>query len=307
MTGAASYRARQDLEASYVPGSADIDAQQYSGYAYANFRFPSDVAWTLGVAYDDYHQGNLHLAGFGPSAGARWDVTPEVGVRFAVFQALKPALANSQTIQPTQIAGFPRFFDDPDGTESWNYGIGIDARPEPTVFTGIALTHRTMRVPIYRVDRDQFTRASVEENNARAYLYWILSPRWSVATELVHDLYHDESGTRVDAPARVQTLSAPISLRFFHPRGFFGTLGATLVDQEVSGAFPRGEDRFVLVDASLGYRFPERRGQISLAVVNLLNKGFKFQDDNYRTFDNLSSVARFTPERTFTARLSLDF
>ncbi len=44
------------------------------------------------------------------------------------------------------------------------------------------------------------------------------------------------------------------------------------------GALEAGEDDFWIVDLSLGYRLPNRRGVLSLNVDNLLDEEFRFQD-----------------------------
>ena len=67
-----------------------------------------------------------------------------------------------------------------------------------------------------------------------------------------------------------------------------------------------GIDAFLLLDAVLGYRLPNRRGILSLEGRNLLDKSFYYR--NINNFDQSKPVnSRFIPERTFFARLTLNF
>ena len=78
---------------------------------------------------------------------------------------------------------------------------------------------------IIREDRD--------ETLYRTYLYWTLSPEWAVAGEFSLDLYDSDHGVGSNLPTEVETRSAPLSVRYFSPLGFFSVLTGTFVDQHV--------------------------------------------------------------------------
>jgi hypothetical protein len=89
-------------------------------------------------------------------------------------------------------------------------------------------------------------------------------------------------------------------------------LGVTYVRDEVDrlrpttdSVVPKGSDEFVLLDATLGYRLPKRRGILSLEGLNLLDENFGFEDDNFRIAEPRNS--RFIPGRTVLARVTLSF
>jgi outer membrane receptor protein involved in Fe transport len=72
------------------------------------------------------------------------------------------------------------------------------------------------------------------------------------------------------------------------------------------------DDTFFVVDAFVGYRIPRRAGVISLEATNLLDSGFNFQDDNFRTSAATSELGNvrapmYVPERAVFARLTLSF
>lgn len=131
--------------------------------------------------------------------------------------------------------------------------------------------------------------------------------------ELRYDYYSRESGVATSAglPKQVETWSAPISVRYFHPSGFFagviGTPARQDVQRQQETGLPDGDDTFFLVDAAIGYRFPQRSGIASLEVRNLFNTGFKYQDDSFREAREAPPVSRFVPERTILGRLTLNF
>jgi hypothetical protein len=63
-----------------------------------------------------------------PKLGILWNITPWTLLRAGAFKTLKRSLIANQTLEPTQSAGFNQFFDDPNGTESVRYGVGVDHR-----------------------------------------------------------------------------------------------------------------------------------------------------------------------------------
>ena len=110
-------------------------------------------------------------------------------------------------------------------------------------------------------------------------------------------------------PSRVSTKSVPLTVRYFSPVGYFAQLGATYVHQSVDlpqiSTFGTNHDQFVLIDAAVGYRFPERHGVLSIEARNLFDRHFLFQDENIET--PLASNPRFIPGRIVMGRLALSF
>ena len=68
-----------------------------------------------------------------------------------------------------------------------------------------------------------------------------------------------------------------------------------------------GTDDFVVVDAALGYRFPRRKGTVSLEATNLFNTEFNFQDDGFREFADEPSTGPYIPECQVLLRVSVNF
>ena len=144
------------------------------------------------------------------------------------------------------------------------------------------------------------------------YVYWTPAPSWAVEAQMRYDNFRRDDTVSDPRPLHIKTWSLPVVLRYFSALGWFAQLGVTYVHQEVE-RFPffgapsaqKDQDPFLLVDSAIGYRLPGRHGLVSLEAHNLLDQGFKYQDDNFRTAEQ--RVAPFVPERTILARLTLTF
>jgi outer membrane receptor protein involved in Fe transport len=119
----------------------------------------------------------------------------------------------------------------------------------------------------------------------------------------------DNNGEAFLGIVDVRTQRLPLEVRFHHTSGFRTGLRASYIEQKgdfsanefgATGVATHQEDRFWILDASLGYRLPNRRGELSLNVDNLLDETFRFQD-----IDPLNpSIA---PERMAYFRFTLAF
>jgi len=309
-----------------IAGQEKHPVKDPRGYAYAYIRSGSMLTWTIGASYDNFEEGfdqsTFKKTSFNPKLGVQWDISPGLQFRAAAFQVVRPALLSNQSLEPTQVAGFNQLFDDIHGTQSQRYGVALDWRASRDVKAGVELTHRTLDEPLFDVNVADFTTEERKEQWHRLYLDWTPSPRLALHGELVYDLYRSESGILTesgDIPERVETWSLPVGLSYFAPSGFFAGLGATYVNQSVrrsatatlaasgAGFQVSGDDNSVVVDASIGYRFPKRLGILSLAVKNLFDTEFQYQDDSYREFRGEAATGPYFPDRTVMARFSLSF
>ncbi len=287
---------------------ADQTIEQYSGYVYGDVVLPADVTWTLGVSYDSYKEADTEFDLIAPKLGVQWAMTDALRLRAAAVRTLKPALLANQTIQPTQVAGFNQFFDDTNGTKSWLYGVGIDARLAKRLYSGIEASYRDLDESSLVDGISQ--SATAEESGARAYLNWAPHPDWAFSAELLYDRYQ-RNGSDLDVPNDVTTYAAPLAVRYFSPTGIFAGAGVSFVHQDVerpSGSpSPEGNDTFYVLDAGVGYRFPHRRGLVSVGMQNVFDRDFNYQDDNYRKTGNDPALSPYIPDRTIIGRLTVNF
>jgi hypothetical protein len=137
-----------------------------------------------------------------------------------VFRTAKPALVNNRTLEPTQVASFNQFFDDLDATKSWRYGVGLDWRLTTDLYAGAELTWRNLDEPTFDDGNVKFDDR--DEQLHRGYLYWTPLPEVAVSAQVIYDRYDAEGGLVTefgDVPEKLDTLSVPLAVRYFHPAG----------------------------------------------------------------------------------------
>ncbi len=297
--------------------TSNIDHQTF--YSYADLIVLDRLIWTLGFSFDNYEHGNFdnqnyHKNTYSPKVGVRWDVLDSIRLRGAVFESVKPALLANRTIQPTQVAGFNQFFDGINGTTSWNYDVAIDITFTKQFYGGVEAGWRDLDVP-QPIGGNELNQNWTQQNYS-AYLYWALDQNWAVRGQVVYDIFDSTKTDPVDFPfiTHIKTLQVPIGLAFFHPTGLFAGMNVSYVHQDVNrvqeSPLADGNDDFVLIGTSIGYRLPQRRGLISVEGINLLNQEFKYQDDNYLTnavATDRPNFSTFIPERAIVARVAINF
>jgi hypothetical protein len=287
-------------------------SRQNSVYAYTNVLAPYAVTFTLGLSFEDFKEEGTDHHYLAPKFGVRWQATPYLVLRAAVFRTIKSTLLANQTLQPTEIAGFNQLWDDANGSRAATYALGAEAKISRDVQIGAEFYKRDVDSPI-RSDVGSFT-IDFDEDVYRGYLYWTIASDWAVTTEIRHDRFRagDENAPPI-APKQLNTTSFPLTISYFAPAGYFGTLAGTFVDQDVfktgpQDIFPEGHDRFFVLDATLGYRLPRRYGMFSVQGRNLLNERLKYQDDSFRSLGSQrTQISPFIPERAFFAQMTLNF
>ncbi|SFO36937.1 FecR family protein [Nitrosospira briensis] len=281
-----------------------------TGYFYINFSPIKNLSWTLGLGYDSLKgRADFEVNKFNPKLGMQWNITDSLRLRLAWFETVKSFLIANQTIEPTQVAGFNQLFDDVNGTKARRKGIGLDARVAANLYGGLEVSARDLMVPQFIGD-EPAREQKQEERLYYAYLYWVPHPYWAIRGESRFEKFmRAPAELGVADPNRIETLSAPVSFNYFNPSGIFATFTTTYVRQELrrteSSAQRTVDDNFVLLDAVLGYRFPNRRGIVSLEGRNLLDQDFFFKSTNFQS--NEITAPRFIPSRTFFLRLTLNF
>ncbi|MCP1337886.1 TonB-dependent receptor domain-containing protein [Futiania mangrovi] len=294
-------------------GLQALDSEDYRAYAYGSFILPQDLTLTAGLSLQDFESGPKDVSGVNPKFGLEWRPLPSVALRAAYTQVIKPPLVSNRTIEPTQVAGFNQYFDDGNGAKSRRWGFGVDWQISDTMFAGAEATWRRIDEPV------QLTPASAiypdhEEETHRFYFSMLPHPRVPVGIEFVYDRFKAEPSVLTNigpVPLEMQTFSIPLTARYFDPSGFFGGVRATYVNQDVEraagSAFADGQSDFFVVDADVGYRFPNRAGSFSLEVRNLFDSGFSYQDDGFREFGDEPSTGPYFPSATVMGRLTLNF
>lgn len=290
-----------NLTSCCLPG--DFSRDKTNGYIYTNLNIHSNISATAGFSYDSYKESEHQTDGFNPKFGLQWNFTQHVRLRMAWLETIKAPLATQQTIEPTQVAGFTQLFDDLNGTKSRRMGIGMDTQLGDKLFGGFEISSRDLHVPIHFFRNVSFENQ--KEHLYRGYVYGLLHKRWTAKSEIQFEKFSRAETTA--GPHQIDTLSIPTGIDYFNPQGFFANVTGTFVHQEVGrkGVLNEGIDKFFLVDASVGFRLPNRRGIISLEGRNLFDEYFLYRNANFMTPELINP--RFIPTRTIFARVTLNF
>jgi tetratricopeptide (TPR) repeat protein len=287
------------------------DTRHGNVYAYAHIHLAPSLTFTLGASGDfvrsdtDGDKDQL-----GPKLGLTWSPLPGTTLRAAAFRVLKRTLVTDQTLEPTQVAGFNQFFEDPDVTSSWRYGAGADQKLSDHLFGGVEGSWRDLRLPfldatdpIAPVRRE----LSGKEYLARGYLSWTPCDWLALRAEYFFErLVRDEDEEKLSVRDS-NTHRVPLGIAAFHRTGLSLSATATYYNQSgtyfssSSQSFRAGSDRFWVLDATLSWRLPKRYGLVSVGATNLLDQKFNFVEN----VGDITTNREVQPGRALFARVTL--
>jgi Tfp pilus assembly protein PilF len=289
------------------------DVRHYNLYLYSYIDIVKNVTFNVGGSADffkrqlpngDFDDKNQ----FNPKLGITWNPVPDTTLRAAVFRALKRTLITDQTLEPTQVAGFNQFFDDENGTESWNYGIAVDQKFSRSIYGGAEYHLRNLKTPFVESAGDviELRKVGWHEHVGRGYVFWTAYKWLALTAEYMYERLERDKDF-ANGARNVETHEVPLGVNFFHPSGFSAGLKATYIHQQ--GSFERqgnlrifedGADQFWLFDAAISYRLPKRLGFVTVGGKNLFDRSFQF-------FDSDPTNPKIQPRRFLFARVTLSF
>lgn len=299
-------------------------------YAYDQFPLHESLRLVGGLSYDHLaFPGNFRFAplnaarttrsALSPKAGLLWEPDSHSSVRLAYSRLLSGfGLDQSIGLEPTQIAGINQAYRSliPESLEAANAGSrmeisGLELERALNRDTHLALWGNWRRARVQRdigaYDLSQqpyhgtnlSERLRFEEQSAGVDLHRLLGQEFSVATS-----YQFGSARLRNIYAAIpyeyfqssQLQQLTLAGHFHHPSGLFVSALAWW-DHQNPTVGPT-ED-FWQFDVYAGYRFPRRRAEIRLGLLNLT-------DQNYR-LDPLNNWIERPRERTFSARFQFQF
>ncbi|HBV21854.1 MAG TPA: TonB-dependent receptor [Nitrosomonas sp.] len=287
-------------------------------YLYSNLNYFSNLDLTMGISFDAFTDLDFDKKDkINPKFGLQWSIFNNLRLRGTWFETTKSDITAQQTLEPTQIAGFNQFFDDPTGTRTRRMGIGLDYNISHIFFTGLEASKRILHVPQHLL-----TSVFLQKQNEqlyRSYLYWTPHKHLSIKSEFQFEQFKRSSEDKnllIDEPILIRTLRAPVSIEYFHPTGFFSGITGTFIRQDLTRLNDIGKERdpkttksgidsFFLLDTFIGLRLPNRRGILSLEARNLLDTDFYFRNINF--YQSEAITPQFIPDRTIFARVTLNF
>ncbi|MCL4177207.1 MAG: TonB-dependent receptor [Verrucomicrobia bacterium] len=267
-----------------------------------------------------------------PKAAVIWNVVPWLTFRAACARAVGGASYDeSVRLEPTQLAGFAQSFrsivsesvvGSVEAPEYELVGVAMDLKlGERTRLTpqgGLRRQEVERQFGLFAMDFanappaesvQSIEQLRYDESIGRITLNHILAPEWF--GELQYQF------TRSELERRLPTIPATTNFeRTTRARADLHEFRAAVAWQGVSGWFARGEcwwfgqeleepgvrssdEAFPQFNIFAGYRFPRRRGDVTLGVLNLTDEDYRLSPLNY--------YAELPRERTFYARLRFNF
>ena len=305
VAGAGSYRFDVDENLFGTPNH--FKRTRWNAYSYAHLRPFDSVVWTVGTSIDNYAEANFKQHTWNPKLGVQWQLNPQVRLRAASFQTVKPALYVQQTIEPTEVAGFNQFYDDGNGARARRDAIAVDLKAAATIDLQVEASRRHLSFPILAENALVSTEAQ-QEKLLRLSVGWRISPRWTIDGEARTERFQRQTEF-LFGPARLHTNTAMLGLRYFYPNGVFARITSTAVQQKVDSSdgvsLQTNTAHFALLDAALGIRLPRRMGTVTLEGKNLFDKKFRYQDANFRAPAQQSPP--FIPARSVVIQVTAAF
>lgn len=299
-------------------------------YAYDQFQIQDSLRLVGGLSYDHLaFPHNFRFAplnatrtthsALSPKAGLLWEPDPHSTVRLAYSRLLSGfGLDQSIGLEPTQIAGINQAYRSliPESLEAANAGSrmeisGLELERALSRDTHLAVWGNWRRARVQRdlgaYDLSQqpyhgtnlSERLRFEEQSAGLDVHHLLGQEFSVAASYqfgaarLRRIYAAVPSENLHS-SYLQQLS--LAGHLHHPFGFFASALAGWNQQNPSAGPTEGFWQF---DLYAGFRFPRRRAEIRLGLLNL-------GDQSYR-LDPLNDWVERPRERTFTARFQFQF
>ena len=290
------------------PEKDEEKAEHSNAYIYAQFSTPGHLSWLVGLSASNFDGSIAERKQINPKFGLTWTPTDMLTLRLAGFRVLERDLVNSQTVEPTHVAGFNQFYDDQSGTDSKRYGLALDTRLSPLISAGMELSHRDLDVP-FKQNEDRggaIQDADWRERLYRAYWYWAATRQLAIRVEYQYEELDYDSEIILSGVRELVTQRLPLGFSYMLPWGLSLDASATHIDQDgeffdsVALAAWEGDDRFWVVDAKINYRLPLRHGIVSIGAENLFDENFQFQEPDPKH-------PTLYPERLAFARLTITF
>jgi outer membrane receptor protein involved in Fe transport len=282
-----------------VSDENDEVIRSQSAYLYADWLPTDTLTVTLGLSKDrhrDPNQGtSIDYSQLNPKAGVQWQLAPFANLRAAYIETTKHQLVSEATLQPTRIAGFTQFMDDPNHTKARLKGAALDLTLSDSLSATIEHTYRETDV----IDSMDF----YIDRRSRGALVAIINDRWTASVG------YERRNNNVDLnqlPFTLRTELVPVKVNYTHPKGYFGRLGWTRFDQDWS---PDGEptisSHFDAVDLSAGYRWNRNRYKVMVGVDDLLDDVETYRDDRHMINDQFNVYRPFVPGRTIWGSIQM--
>ena len=303
--------------------------QLTAGLTYDRVTFPQNVS---SGPISDQEATRDQLS---PKAGIIWRPLRDTTLRFAYTRSLFGAtLDQSLQIEPSQVAGFVQSYRSiiPEAIAGVNagarfetYAFSLEQKFDSGTYLGISgewlnsRVHRTVGAFHWNTDLEDFASVGSTKNNLdyeeRSLLFTanqLIGREWSLGASyrlsqatLKSDFVEIPEGVPqlngFQPRQRIEALLHNLTLFgvFNHRCGFFSRAEATWYGQSDIDSLAQRGDEFWQFNTFAGYRWPRRRAEVTLGILNIGDQDYRLNPINIYT-----DLPR---ERTLTAQLRLNF
>ena len=282
--------------------STTEDWERIGLYAYDTFEPLNSLKVTAGLTYDNVRYPTLidsattgaeRTSRLSPKFGLRWDPNNRTSVYASYTQSLSGVgPEQSYRLEPTQVGGFNQAYrsvapEDLGGSAAAAHieasGLGLDHVFAESLYVGTRL--RLLRSEAKSHTSQSFSQVknSHEDGSVSAYLDWLIGDQFS--TGLSYEvssakLERRSSATSIEGKTWEGVLQRiRLESRFQHGSGFFAIMDAELFDQDNKAGLR--DETFWMLNARIGYHFANRRAQVSIGVLNLLDQDYELSPVNF--------------------------
>jgi Tfp pilus assembly protein PilF len=214
-----------------------------------------------------------------PRLGVNYMVTDSHTLRLALQESVNSHYSRSPTsLVPPTVAGFPWQVNTSSGDLVREAGLSWEAQWNAKTFSVVRMDALRADHPHYDVDSNGKTRR--DQHMYHRYqisftLNRILGQYYGLSLGALAKKFDPTWQTSYD----YKEFNAFAKLVFWHPSGWWAWINPLLVKQDLTDPTLRGGNLFGLLNASIGYQFPGKRGVASLEVDNVFNRHFNYTVD----------------------------
>lgn len=276
-----------NITAPFVSFSEDDSHADHTNiYSYGQLDLSSKIATTLGLSGDLLNSPRQDRQELNPKLGVTWQPITSTLIRTAAFRTVARRFIHAQTIEPTLIAGFNQYFDDFEGSDYWMYGMGVDQTLPADWYGGLQIFRRDLKVPYNDINLSGELSQSQDdwqEDSLSAYLYTVPANWLTLGVDYYYDHFSHDQFEGEHEIRELTTNRVTPKIQFFHQCGLSAKVQASYIEQEgefgtIFSGYKQDNDRFWVVDFSIGYRLPQRFGVFKVEVKNLFDEQFHFLD-----------------------------
>lgn len=289
------------------------DRRKFSVYGYAYVKLNPKTTFTIGIAHDDLNPSTNGFDQLQPKFGIMHRLTDKLNVRFAYTQGAGTNPDTPLSLQPTQIAGFPQFFDDGVSSTNEHAAAAVDYIASNLVSGQIRAIWRESDLRIPNLSLTSSALADFELLEISSLLNILPSTSTQVSINASFNKVQLGgaffSPIAANVPEAIETLMLPVTARYFAPWGTKIEAKATFVHQDLSttpfSTLTTTSEDFVTFDMHVSHRFRTGTGEVSVGIKNIFGADFRYQDLNTLLGD--AANPSFVNATTFTVAGTIRF